>query len=69
MQAELNVFYSTEVRNNLSYFPVWEPGAKISAGDVGPVVKGVFEKKTTIQDLLGFTPTVVREQLPHPTRF
>jgi len=40
--------YSKEVRTNLSYFPCWEPGDKVSPGDVGELIKGVFHLQTTL---------------------
>ena len=66
---ELNAYYSKQVRRSLGYFPVWEPGENVSPGDVGELVNGVFEKRTSIRRILGLTPKIARQNLGNPTRF
>jgi hypothetical protein len=52
--------YSKEVRENLSYFPSWEPGDAMSPGDVGEIIKGVFHRQTTLKKLFPLLPVKVR---------
>lgn len=43
--------YSREVRTNLQNFPVWEPGTATAPGEVGELVKGVFIRQATLDNL------------------
>jgi hypothetical protein len=62
--------YSTEVRRELSLFPVWVPGDKIEAGDIGTLEKGVFEKQTSLGKLFPDLAFEVKETpLTNPFRY
>lgn len=53
--------YSKEVRENLSYFPSWEPGDSVSPGDVGELDDdGVFHRQTTLRKLFPQLPLLIR---------
>ena len=41
--------YSKEVRQNLRYFPVWEPGQTVLPGAIGELHGGVFHPQTSIE--------------------
>jgi hypothetical protein len=43
--------FSKEVRGNLHYFPVWEPGQATLPGAVGEIVQGVFHAQTSLEKL------------------
>jgi hypothetical protein len=62
--------YSAEIRKNLSYFPAWEPGDKVSPGDVGELIKGVFHRQTTLRELFPALQLVIeRDAKPNTTAF
>lgn len=66
----LNVQYSKELRKNLSFFPVWQPGDPVSPGDLGELVDGVFYRQTTLQQLFpGLRCKIAEDSSPQTMRF
>lgn len=54
--------YSKEIRGNLSYFPCWEPGDKVSPGDIGELAEGVFHRQGTLRETFPELSVVVRRE-------
>jgi len=44
----------------LIYFPCWEPGDKVSPGDIGELVEGVFHRQGTLREIFPALSVVVR---------
>jgi hypothetical protein len=62
--------YASEIRRNLSYFPVWMPGEKISPGAVGTLTDGLFARETSLREIfpeLSFK--VIQDRTPHRRSF
>lgn len=43
--------YSREVRNELSYIPVWQPGDLVEPGDVGKIENDAFVRQGNVKDI------------------
>jgi hypothetical protein len=66
----LQSLYSSEMRNQLQVFPIWQPGDPVEIGDVGTLKNGVFEKQTTLKKLfpkIAFAQ--LKNKLDRPYRF
>jgi hypothetical protein len=42
--------YSREVRHNLSFSPIWQPGSGIAPGDIGRIESGVFVRHGSLRN-------------------
>ena len=43
--------FITEIKKELGYFTTWLPGEPVKLGDVGVIVDGVFERRTSLKNL------------------
>jgi hypothetical protein len=66
----LQSLYSSEMRQQLQVFPVWQPGDPVEVGDIGTLKDGLFEKQTSLGRLFPDIAVVpVKSKLDHPYRF
>jgi hypothetical protein len=43
--------YAAHARKHLGYFPVWQPGDAVAAGDVGELEHGVFRRQASLSEV------------------
>jgi hypothetical protein len=62
--------YAKQVRQHLSFFPVWPPGDSVAPGDVGLLKGGLFYRQGTLAETIGeLTVKVTPRPMTGLTRF
>ncbi|MBI5577459.1 MAG: hypothetical protein HY896_13995 [Deltaproteobacteria bacterium] len=62
--------YSREVRNELSYIPVWQPGDLVGPGDIGKIENNAFVRQGNISDVFPQLQILKRQnQQPNVMKF
>jgi len=67
---ELSRAYADQVRKQLGYFPVWQPGDAVTPGDVGPVEHGLFRREAGLSEIFPqLKINVASRRVKGPTQF